>query len=161
MRTSPQQAVYDKWKRSATPSSGSFGDSEYSDEYTESDSGSLTPCSSSSSVSVNTYDSRGLSLGTWDFLKVIEKLGYASSDETDEEGESSDDDEEGNSDKSDNDDKGDDDCNKGGDSKGNCSKGNDGKGDASGVMATKAMVARVMVMAMTRVMVMAMHHQLK
>lgn len=73
-----------KNKRSPTPSE-SFRELEYSDEeYSEFDNESLTLRSSLSSSSVNTDNSIGLSPGERAFLKAMERLGFASSDESDE-----------------------------------------------------------------------------
>lgn len=73
-----------KNKRSPTPSE-SFGEPKYSDEeYFEFDSESSTLRSSLSSSSVNTDNSIGLSPGERAFLKAMERLGLASSDESDE-----------------------------------------------------------------------------
>lgn len=73
-------------KRSATPSSDSFGDSEYSaKEYSVSGSGSLTPLSPSSSSSINTNNLMGLTLTELAYVKAMEHAGLADSDESTEE----------------------------------------------------------------------------
>lgn len=109
-------------KRSPTPSSEFFGNSEYSvEEYSESRSGSP-----SSSLSISTDNSMGLTPAERAYAKAIEHASLVDYNESDEEEESSDS-EDGGKDQGDDDGK-----SKGGSSKGDGSSEGDNGGSGEG-----------------------------
>jgi hypothetical protein len=81
----------DKRKREPTPPSGDFGDSEYSEEFSESD-GSPVHASPPAS-SDDSDDSQGIAVEVWTYIRVVERAGLEGSDESEvssDEGDSSD-----------------------------------------------------------------------
>jgi hypothetical protein len=117
----------DKRKREPTPPSEDFDDSEYLEEEFSSESeGSPVHASPPASFD-DSDDSQGIATEVWTYIRVVERAGLESSDESEvssDEGDSSELSEEG----SDGDDGGEGDGDDGGDGDGDGSKG-DGKGD--------------------------------